>query len=224
VKAVLRGYGQPAPTMPPPQQWGDLMPQSKVKKLYASFPQYSFSVAKAKAELAKSAYPSGFTATVPFPDSRQELGKAALSLAQNLKQLGITLNVKQETTDDWFNTLYSHPSPLGMQVISWGVDYPDPADALALIYPSQFATANSFNTANYKNSTMDALINRQNNSVNPRVRADAIGKALKLGATDVPYIPVWYQQIAMALNSKYQYKTFGTWYLYSPWARDITAR
>src|SRR5207237_9495221 len=70
VRAVLRGYGQPAPTMPPPQQWGDLMPQSKVRALYKSLPQYAFNMTKAKAELALSAYPKGFTATVPFPDSR----------------------------------------------------------------------------------------------------------------------------------------------------------
>jgi peptide/nickel transport system substrate-binding protein len=222
VKAVLRGYGQPAPTMPPPQQWGDLMSQSKVKALYKSLPQYTFNMAKAKAELAQSNFPNGFTATAPYPDSRQELGKALLSLAQNVKTIGITLNVKQVTTDEWFNTLYTHPSPLGMQTISWGVDYPDPADALALIYPSAFATANAFNTSNYKSPAMDALIDKQNNSVNPAIRAKAISAALKLAATDLPYIPVWYQQIAMALSSKYQFKNFGTWYLYSPWARDIT--
>jgi peptide/nickel transport system substrate-binding protein len=222
VKAVLRGYGQPAPTMPPPEQWGDLMSQKKVKALYKSLPQYAFSMAKAKAELAKSAFPNGFTASAPYPDSRQELGKALLSLAQNVKTIGITLNVKQVTTDEWFNTLYTHPSPLGMQTISWGVDYPDPADALALIYPSAYATANAFNTSNYKSPAMDALIDKQNASVSPAVRAKAISAALKLAATDVPYIPVWYQQIAMALNSKYKFKNFGTWYLYSPWARDIT--
>ena len=224
VRGVLRGYGGPAPTMPPPQQWGDLMSQSKVAALYRSLPRYTFSMAKARAELAKSSYPHGFTATVPYPDSRPELGKAMLALSQNLKQIGVTLNVKEVTTDAWFNTLYSHPSPLGMQVISWGVDYPDPADALALIYPSAFATANAFNTSNYKSRAMDALINRQNNSVNPLVRAKAIAAALKLAATAVPYIPMWYQQIGMALNSKYQYKNFGTWYLYEPWARDITPR
>jgi peptide/nickel transport system substrate-binding protein len=222
VKAVLRGYGQPAPTMPPPQQWGDLMSQTKVKALYKSLPQYTFSMAKAKAELAKSSVPNGFTASAPYPDSRQELGKALLSLAQNVKTIGITLNVKQVTTDEWFNTLYTHPSPLGMQTISWGVDYPDPADALALIYPSAYATANAFNTSNYKSPAMDALIDKQTNSVNPAVRAKAISSALKLAAADLPYIPLWYQQIAMALNSKYQFKNFGTWYLYSPWARDIT--
>ena len=53
-----------------------------------------------------------------------------------------------------------------MQVGNWTPDYPDPADALALIYPSANAHANSFNTANYKSKAMDTLIADQNNSVN----------------------------------------------------------
>jgi peptide/nickel transport system substrate-binding protein len=224
VKAILRGYGAPAPVMPPPEQWGDLLPQAKVARLYASFPSYPFSIAKAKAELAKSRFPDGFTATLPYPDSRQTLGKVALALSQNLKSLNITLNVKQLTTDDWFNTLYTHPKPIGIQIISWGVDYPDPADALHFIYDSKYATANAFNTSNYASPAMDKLLAIQQNSVNRRVRADAIANALKLGARDVPYLPIWYQQIAMALKSKYTYDDFGTWYLYRPWALDISAK
>ena len=119
--------------------------------------------------------------------------------------MGITLNVKQETSAAWFNTLYSHPTPMGMQVVSWVPDYPDPADAAALIYNSAFATKNSFNTANYKNPKMDALLAKQQGSVNNAVRATAIKGILSLGAADLPYIPVWYDDIGMALNSKYKY-------------------
>jgi peptide/nickel transport system substrate-binding protein len=222
VRSVLRGYGATAPVMPPPEQWGDVAPQSYVQKLYKAFPKYPFSIARAKAELAKSKYPNGFSATLPYPDSQQTLGKAALSLSENLKQIGITLNVKQVTTDEWFTSLFAHKD-LGAQIISWGVDYPDPADALHFIYDSQFATANSFNTANYKNAQMDKLLKVQQDSVNPKVRADAIANALKFAARDVPYVPIWYQQVAMALKSKYSYD-FGTWYLYTPWVAGITAK
>jgi peptide/nickel transport system substrate-binding protein len=222
VSAVLRGYGQPAPVMPPQQQWGDVASQSYVQKLYKAFPSYPFSLAKAKAELAKSKYPNGFTATLPYPDSQQTLGKAALSLAQNLKQIGVTLNVQQVTTDAWFAALFAHKD-LGAQIISWGVDYPDPADALHFIYDSQYATANAFNTADYKNAQMDKLLKIQQDSINPKVRADAVANALKLTARDVPYIPIWYQQVAMALKSKYAYD-FGTWYLYTPWVAGITSK
>jgi peptide/nickel transport system substrate-binding protein len=223
VNAVLRGYGQPASTMPPPQQWGDLMPQRKVAAFYKTLPHYSFSLAKAKAELAQSASPRGFSATVTFPDAHPELGKALLVLAQDVKSLGITLNVKQIPISQWLNTLYTHPTPMGMQVGNWSVDYPDPADALSLIYPSANATKNSFNTANYKNPAMDALISQQNNAIGSG-RAKIIMKALALAARDVPYVPLWYQEFAVALNSNYKYSGISTWYEYQTWANNISAK
>src|SRR5262249_44956095 len=126
VKSVLRGYGQPAPVMPPPEQWGDVASQKYVQKLYNSFPKYPFNLTKAKAELASPKSPKGLPGPLPYPDSQQTLGKAALSLAQNLKEIGVTLNVKQVTTDDWFAALFAQKDP-GAQIISWGVDYPAPA-------------------------------------------------------------------------------------------------
>src|SRR5436305_9326591 len=102
--------------MHPQEQWGNVESQKYVQKIYKSFPKYTFSLAKAKAELAKSKYPNGFSATLPYPDSQQTLGKAALSLAQNLKQIGINLDVTQITTDDWFAGLAAHKD-LGAQII-----------------------------------------------------------------------------------------------------------
>jgi peptide/nickel transport system substrate-binding protein len=223
VKAVLGGYGSPAPTMPPPQQWGDLMSQSKVVQLYKSLPQYTFDMAKAKAEMAASSVPNGFSTTITYPDSSPELGQALQILAQDVKSIGITIDVKQVPHSQWVNVLYTHPTPMGVQVGNWTPDYPDPADALSLIYPSTNAHANSFNTANYKNKAMDALIDEQNNSVSSTVRSAAISKALRLGATDLPYIPLWYQDFAMALNSKYTYTQLGPWYVYQAWAAEISA-
>ena len=78
VRAILRGYGEPAPTLPPPEQWGDVLPQAQVKAFYRTLPKYSYNLAKAKAELQQSAFPDGFKATLPFPDSAQTDGKAAL--------------------------------------------------------------------------------------------------------------------------------------------------
>lgn len=224
VKAILRGYGQVAPTMPPPEQWGDVMTQPQVKAFYKTLPKYSFNMAKASAELKQSAFPTGFKATIPYPDSEVTLGKALLSLSQNVKPLGVQLTVKEMTTDAWFATIYNHPSPMGGQVISWGVDYPDPADALHFIYDSKGATKNAFNTANYKSAKMDGFLAQQAKTSNQKIRATAIKKALRLAAVDVPYLPIWYQDVAMAVNTKLAYKGFGTWYLYTPWALDISSR
>ena len=224
VRAILRGYGEPAPTLPPPEQWGDVLPQAQVKAFYRTLPKYTYSLAKAQAELKQSAFPDGFKATLPFPDSAQTDGKAALVISQALKKIGIELTVKEVTTDKWFATLYNHPSPMGPQIVEWGVDYPDPADALHFIYDSKGATKNAFNTANYRSPKMDQYLAEQQKTANQKVRAVAIKKALRLASVDLPYIPIWYQDIAMAVSTKLNYRGFGTWYLYTPWALDISAR
>ena len=171
VRAILRGYGEPAPTLPP-EQWGDIMPQAQVKAFYQTLPKYAYSLAKAEAELKQSKFPDGFKATLPFPDSAQTDGKAALVLSQALKKIGIELTVKEVTTDKWFATLYNHPTPMGPQIVEWGVDYLDPADALHFIYDSKGATKNAFNTANYKSAKMDQYLAQQQKSVNPRSSRD----------------------------------------------------
>jgi peptide/nickel transport system substrate-binding protein len=212
--------------MPPPEQWGGLLTPNQARAFNHSLPQYSYSLAKAKAELAKSSQyaDGGFNLTLPFPDAEATLGKAALQLSQSLKKLNINLTVKQQPVDQWFATIYAHKNPLGLQIVSWGVDYPDPADALHFIYDSKGAVANNFNTANYKSPKMDSLLAKQQNARTPAARTAALKQAFRLAANDVPYIPIWYQQIAMAVSNKLNYPGWGTWYLYTPWALQISAK
>ena len=223
VNAILRGYGQVAPTMPPPEQWGDVLPQDEVADFYEEIPTYEYDLDQAREELEQSAVPDGFKATVPYPDSEQTLGKALLALSESLKEIGIELTPKEVATDAWFATIYNHPTPLGPQIISWGVDYPDPADALHFIYDSKGATANAFNTANYKSDEMDQYLAEQEQTADQTERAEAIKQALVLAAEDLPYLPLWYQDVAMAVSTDYDYEGFGTWYLYTPWALEITS-
>ena len=146
-------------------------------------------------------------------------------LAQNLKQLGITLNVKQVPIEQWFNTLYTHPKPMGMQIVSWGVDYPDPADALRFIYPSANATKNKFNTANYKSAQMDELLDAAEPVGRPARHAPPrSAKALRL-ARDATCRTSrsGTRRSRWRSNSQVRVPGFGTWYLYTPWAADISA-
>lgn len=224
VRAVLRGYGSVAHTLPPPEQWGDLLTPAQVTAFYKTIPRYPFNLANAREELAQSAFPNGFEATIPYPDSQQALGKAALALSQNLKQIGVDLKVTEVPTNAYYAKLLSHPSPLGPQIVAWGVDYPDPADVLHFISDSKSAVQNAFNLANFKSGEMDRLLARQERSVDPKVRAAAIKKALLIVARRAPYIPLWYSDVAMAVSDKLAYKDFGTWYVYTPWALNVSTR
>ena len=120
----------------------------------------SFSIDKAKKELAASAFQDGFSATLVYPDSVPQLGKMCLILAQNLKQLNIKLTVKQVNADKWLNDLYAHKN-LGIQSITFVPDYPDPVNYPLVLLGSEHAVKNDLNIANYKNPVVDKLLATQ---------------------------------------------------------------
>lgn len=218
VKAVLHGYGHVAPAFPPPQEWSAYLSPAKVSQFYETLPQYNFNIRAAKAELKKSPYPNGFKTSIPFPDSQPAMGKVALVLANALKQIGVTLTVHQVPTAAWINSqVHRNFGPL--LVGTAGATFPDPADLSHFVYDS----TNPYNLAKYKSKAMDGYLAAQRNAASPAARIAAIKKMLTLGAVDVPYVPIWWQDIAMSVNSKYRFTGFGSWYLYQPWALGISA-
>jgi peptide/nickel transport system substrate-binding protein len=199
IKSVLRGHAQPSNGMIPPGQWGGVLSPAARKKLYASIPSYGFNLAKAKAELNKSSVKNGFTASISIPSSRGYVTTAMLAFAADLKKIGINLEVKSVTGAQWLSTIYAHKD-LGLQFLGFGPDYPDPANYVVLAYPSANAVENNFNTANYKNKTIDALLEKQRTARSNALRAKYLGQVMKISQRDLPYLFLWWEDFAMALN------------------------
>ena len=186
----------------------------------ATFPAYRFSIDKAKKELAASAFPDGFSATLVYPDSVPQLGKMCLILAQNLKQLNIKLTVKQVNADKWLNDLYAHKN-LGIQSITFVPDYPDPVNYPLVLLGSEHAVKNDLNTANYKNPVVDKLLATQETATRASVRAKAIGEMLRIASVDQPYLPLVWPDTGVAVSKKFVYTGFNALYFNQPWATKI---
>ena len=222
VNAVLHGRGVPSLSIAPPVTWTSLQSSAATSRLYKSLSSYPYNLKLAKAELAKSSVPGGFSATFTYPDSYPEFGKAGSSLAQNLKQIGITLNVKQMPFNQWLATSRRN-TPYNMSSGIWYMDYLDPADVLYNFLDSQFAKPNALNGANFKNAQVDRLLAKQKGSGSRSVRAGALAEVTRLAAEQLPYLPLFLPSIGMAINSKYRYRNFGPLYFYQPWAQYISA-
>lgn len=217
IKSILHGLAQASNAMVPPGQWGTILNPAARRKLYKSIPTYPYSLAKAKEELAKSSVPRGFSASLDIPSSRGYVVNAMLAYAGDLKKLGINLEVKSVPGAQWLATIYSHKN-LGLQFVGFGPDYPDPANYLVLAYPSANAVPNNFNTANYKNKTIDALLEKQSTAKSNALRAKYIGEILRQSQRDLPYLFLWWEDFAMALRKQYTLKglnafsfEFGQW-------------
>ena len=219
VHSVLGDRGQPAAALAMPQQWVGLLTPAQVTQLYAELERYPFDMQQAKQELAESSVPRGFTATLNYPDAVQALGAAALNLSQNLGQIGVTLNVKQIPFLQWKSQTAAHQG--GVNVLFWSATTTDAAEELQLFLDSRFAVANGFNYANYQNPKVDQLLVEQRTDREPKVRAQALANILRTAAEDVPYAPIWYQDIATATKPSYAFDGFSAWFKWQDWPDRI---
>ena len=224
VAAILHGYGEASNGIVPPGQWGGVLDAAGRKKLYASIPTYAYDLDKAKAELAQSSVPNGFSTSISIPNSRQYCVDAMLAYAGDLKKIGITLDVKAVTTADWLATIYKHEN-LGLQFLGFGPDYPDPANYVVLAYPSANAVPNNFNLANYKSPEIDALIEKQRTAKTTAGRAQAIGDIMKLSQRDLPYVWLWWEDFATATQDDISLNGLGVFPTYfGQWIHNLNGK
>jgi len=134
VKAVLFGNGKPANSLFPPQ----------VPFYDPSTPGLQFNLAQARAEMAKSSVPHGFTTSIIVPAGNSDYQTIATILQSELKPLGITLKITQldpnVTNNDEQTLKYD------MVLTLWTMDIPDP-DELATFAVDPNSGAKSFFTA-----------------------------------------------------------------------------
>ncbi len=126
VKQLLKGQGQVASAMSTPQQFAGVYTPQRATAMLAKIPQPEFSIAKAKQELAQSSYPKGFSTTLTYPNTGAQLGTAALSLAQNLQQIGVKLNVKEVPVSERLNSVGAAGSSISY--MWYFATTPDPAE------------------------------------------------------------------------------------------------
>jgi peptide/nickel transport system substrate-binding protein len=169
-----------------------------------SLPQYGFDLPDARAELAKSAYPHGFTMTLPYWSDYAPESLTALNLQQNLRSIGITVKLKPLSETEWLTQLYAHRH-LGAQ-ISVVFEVPsDPNGGLALLVGNANAVANGLNVANfYPPGVERAWAQVTESSVNAS-RWQGVKTILQAIATGVPYIPLFDAPTFVVLGGGYTF-------------------
>ena len=168
-------------------------------------PQNEFDLAKARSELARSAYPSGFTLNVTFPGgagSWQEL--TILNLQQNMKKFGVTINPTPINQNEWSTNFYGHRN-LGLQTVQAGSAPPDPNGLLTLIIGKQQAVANGFNSANFSTDVVEQALPVILTDTDKGRRWSAVQKVLGEIANQVPYIPLFTPDGVVVLGPGFKY-------------------
>ncbi|MDQ3476931.1 MAG: ABC transporter substrate-binding protein [Actinomycetota bacterium] len=213
VRDLLGGRAKVANSIVPPAQWGALLSADELEALYAGLPQFTLDLDKAQEALADSSVPDGFTATIQYPNIQPEVGKALLSLQENLREIGIELEVNEVPPPQWFADLDAEKDPIG--IIGYAPDYPDPGNYLSA-YSDTIG-----NRSNFSNPAVSALIAQQREATDQQVRVAAITEILETVEPEVPYLHFWWPDSVMAISDKLDYEGFTPLWYNQIWTENV---
>ena len=187
VKAVLFGNGKAANSIFPPQ----------VPYYQAATQGLQYDLAQAKAEMAKSSVPNGFSTTILVSSGFSDDLTIATILQSELKPLGINLKIQQLDP----NTANTNQQSLkyDMTLTYWTMDIPDP-DELATFAVDPTSGAKSFFTA-YNNPTVVKDTHQAEQTLSTSARQDLYNTVQSDSAADAFMAFLYYSPYAYATTS-----------------------
>jgi peptide/nickel transport system substrate-binding protein len=213
VSSILRGKAQVATALSTPEQFGGLWTPEQAAKELATVPQYAYDLEKAKQELAQSSVPDGFTASLSYPNTGPHLGTAALAFAADLKKIGITLDVKELTIEQWLAELNESPALSYMWYFNTTGD------------PGELASwfLGPGNPAKYENKAVLDTIGKASGESDPAKRAALLIEAQRAQAADLAYLPLWWGQSATAFADSIGVREYTSYTLLTDWPSRLYA-
>ncbi len=222
IKALFpAGYARPETTFASLASFANLGSPSEVEATLSTLPRYELDLTAAKRELAKSAYPHGFSTTLQVGSGQPvELGIAEV-LVSDLARIGITVKLHQFLPSEYPN-LFAGKFAMWQQ--NYGSPYPDPEAIFSLLLsPSQISPPGSgLNGAKFRNPEVTKLLLAQREELNPPRRLQLIGKLLRIAGAEAPYAVLLTPDEYTAISDRYVYPTFSPWTnFYGPFAMGV---
>lgn len=221
VDAVFHGGARVADSIVDPELWGNIASKEEVANLYDGLTVYDHDLEKARAELAQSQSPGGFSFTVTYPAQSATAGKALQVIAADLEPLGIRLTPKEVPVDKWLAVIYAHED-LGAQFFRFGADYPDPETVQRSMLGEANAIANGFNIANFTTPELEQQLARSA-SPDGKARTEALAEVMRITNEQVPYLPLYYEDNTLALSDGLTYRgSYSFWVpFFQEWASNL---
>ncbi|MGA8353919.1 MAG: ABC transporter substrate-binding protein [Solirubrobacteraceae bacterium] len=208
-------------TVLPASIFSGLGSSQQVGEMLGSLPKYEFSLAMARQELAKSAYPHGFSTEIEVEAVASGLVSAAEILAADLAKIGIKAKVRELSGPEAVSVQFSGKTKIVLT--EWAAPYFDPEAIMSLfLSPSQVNPPGAgFNTANYKNPKFDRLFSELP-KVTGSKRLQMIGQMLKIEGEEAAYWPLYTHLTFSTLSNKYVLPGYSWWTMVlGPWALNV---
>lgn len=197
VTAQLKGNGDPAEALMTRLQLEAMFGEDG-SELTDQITVYDNDVEAAKEELAQSAYPDGFATDVTFADYDSVVFQV---LQADLGEIGITLNGKPVSAEQFYDEIGQIDQPQGMRPIYTGYGSLDPWEALR-----NFLGAT--NTSGYTSAVADNSLSILSSSLDEAERKAAIVALSQDIAENVPYVPLYTEDKLLVLGNDWAYQDF----------------
>lgn len=213
VEKLLRGHGEAATAIMTPESLGKVYEAEEARTVLAGIPQWEYDLDAAAAALAESSVPEGFETEILTPNTGPQLGTAAQALAQNLAEIGITLNVREVPIEEWLASLDAS-SDHGVNLMWYFSTLGDPAEV-----PSYLLGAG--NPAAYDNAEVVDLLTQAGAESDPSARIDLLVQAETLQAQDAVNVPLWWGQSATAFAKDLGMNDYSSFAFISSWPTQL---
>ncbi|GAB2604926.1 ABC transporter substrate-binding protein [Kribbella endophytica] len=200
-KALFNDHATPSNTVALPSLYVDVAPDEQVRTFFDVVPELSLDVEKAKAELAQSATPNGFSLQVNVPPPVvAPLQQIMETIAQNAKPLGIDLQVKPGTFASWQQAVVGKADKLvGMTA---GSAYVAPAGQFEQLVSKTGPKATDGTFGLWAPADVRKLMTEASGAKPDRLWAISQEIITKMSA-EMPYVPIVTPALPLALNRKY---------------------
>jgi peptide/nickel transport system substrate-binding protein len=222
-EAVGKGYSTPSRTINDPSIYQSALPAATVAKLYAKIPVYSYNIAKAKAALAASSVPQGFSTTLNVPtDSPNDVLISQL-LKSDWAKIGVKLNIRLMPGGPRFQIILNHKPNLGVQIIGNAPDAPDPHEMPWEYFDSSQAVVNGNNSSNFRSAAVNKLLAQATTTTDAAASAKLTIQAATLAAQQVPIINLSWGKSIIALKKGWSLANLNAFSPTSNWIMNLHA-
>jgi peptide/nickel transport system substrate-binding protein len=221
--AANGGYASPYYTLIPPQALDQLAAPAQVNSFLGSLNLYPYNVAKAKAEMAESAYPHGFTAPILEYNYGDSLN-IVQAIAAELQVIGIHVQIKVVSLSEWAAIEFGPSANRMTNFATGGCTDPDPSNFVGYDLGSWNIKPGGEDTADYAPADVDTLLKSGLATSAAPARFAIYSKLLRQLSVDVPYVPLYLEDANAALANNFTIPGFTQYSVDGPYALNVRLR
>lgn len=176
--------------------------------LYEATTQSAGDVTKAKQELTKCGKPNGFTVNISARGDRPKEVSAAQGIQEALKQIGVTANINQYQSGQYFTNFagvpsFVHSHQLGILLMGWGADWPDGFGFLSQIVDSRaIKQAGNSNLQETNDPQINALLDKSTQTTDANARNQIYAQIDQMVMSQAEVLPEVYSKSLLYRNPR----------------------